>query len=59
MNWEKAFRDYLTAVYNGDHIEAHKAIEELEDPEHRKVALALWNELWNADKLPEEEEDGA
>jgi predicted nucleotidyltransferase len=58
VNWEKLFRDYLTAVYGGDHIEARKAIDELEDPEQKKVAEALWRELWRADgnELPEEAE---
>lgn len=59
MNWEGLFRDYLTAVYNSDHIEARKAIDELDDPEQRKVAKALWNDLWRADGNEPEEDDGA
>jgi hypothetical protein len=48
MNWEELFRDYLTAVYNGDHIEAQKAINELKDPEHRVVAQDIYDALEKA-----------
>jgi hypothetical protein len=45
MNWEKLFRDYLTAVYNQDHIVAQRAIDELEAGQEKKEAQGLYDFL--------------